>query len=189
MHAILALFLAGGVVTEMTPDLIREAIAYGAKEKKLKPYKLGGMSITQNRPGAVAHFTTPFLRVALASSEAKSTYKEFAEKDVTPDLIGPEVTIIAHAFVPTGSKDPDSVKAVVAFLADGKPLQPDRTDDLNEEFSDAQGKEVERSWAARPFPALGASSRHRDPRRDGVPPRAQGQVRSGEGPLRLRGPA
>ncbi len=143
MHAILALFLAGAVVTELTPELIREAIAYGAKEKKLKAYKLGGRSITQNRPGAVAYYTTPFLRVALAASEAKTTYKEFTEKDVTPDMIGPEVAIIASAFVPTGSKNVDSVKAVVVFLADGKPLQPDRIEPFTDEYSNAYGKKEE----------------------------------------------
>lgn len=148
MHAILALLLAGGVVTDMTPELIREAIAYGAKEKKIQPYKLSGKrgshgcfgvdnGQNMSRP-TIASYTTPFMRVALAAAEAKSTYKEFTAADVTPEMLAPEVVMVAPSWAKCreGIK---GVKAVVIVLPGGQVVHPERQLELTEKYSNAYG--------------------------------------------------
>jgi hypothetical protein len=127
----------GGVVTEMTPELVREAIAYGAKEKKLRPYYLGGQGGMMDARRTVATFTTPFLRVALAASEAKAAYKEFAEGDATPEMLAPELQIAAGAM--SIGRVIYGVKTVVIVGPDGKVTQPDRSEERIEEFSNAYG--------------------------------------------------
>jgi len=133
---ILLAFLAAtpAVVADMTQENIREAIAYGAKQKRLGLYELGGSFKT----GPIfAGFTTPFLRIALASSEAAGAYKTFSEADVTPEMIAPELWIYAPAIA--SGRYVINVKAIVVFGPDKALIQPLRTKESIEEFGNAYG--------------------------------------------------
>jgi hypothetical protein len=85
---------SGQLVTDMTPERIREAIAFGKSQKEAPYYEIrkAGLigSVFKPRLGS---FTTPFLRVALAAYEAKKQYRVFTEADVSKDMIAPEVHV------------------------------------------------------------------------------------------------
>src|SRR5687768_8054551 len=83
--AVLAWALPSGaqVVTEMTPERIRDAIA---DTKTDGCYEL--------RKG-YACFTTPYSRVVLAARSAKKEYKPFAEADAA-DLLAPFIEVVAR---------------------------------------------------------------------------------------------
>jgi hypothetical protein len=59
------------IVQDMTPERIREAIAFGTSSKELRPYKIQAKA-HWSWPPLIAVYTTPFLRVALAANGAKN---------------------------------------------------------------------------------------------------------------------
>jgi len=71
------------VVTEMTPDTIKAAIA-DTKNDGCYALKKG-----------FACFTTPYSRVAFAAREAKKKDEPFNERQVTPEMVAPVVEILA----------------------------------------------------------------------------------------------
>jgi hypothetical protein len=81
------------VVTEMTPELVRQAIA-DTKAKGCYPLESGGVMGTAAKFWR-ACFTTPYSRVVYAASEARARYQTFTEKQVTPEMVAPEVEIVA----------------------------------------------------------------------------------------------
>ena len=121
--ALLAAPASAQIVTEMTPEKIREAIAFGTAQKEAPYYEI-------RKPGFVGSvykprlgsFTTPFLRVALAAYEAKKLYKTFTETDVSREMVAPEVHVYgmsqadgarianvqAIVITPKGRRDPAS---------------------------------------------------------------------------------
>src|SRR5712692_3213182 len=78
----LPVVVAAQIVTEMTPERIKEAIS---SEKATGCYELHKQSLTGRV--VVGCFTTPFSRVVAAAQNAKRKYKPFTEADVTPELI------------------------------------------------------------------------------------------------------
>jgi len=84
------------IIREMTPERIREAIAFGARSKDLGWYRVQEKA-RFTWPPQIAAYTTPFLRVALAANAAKKQYKAFSEADVTPDMIRPEIVVYAES--------------------------------------------------------------------------------------------
>lgn len=88
----------GDVVPEMTPALIKEAIALGAKNKGEGCYALRSV----HPIGPMGCISTPFSRVVGAAQEATQKYKAFTEADVTAEMIAPELRI--HAFANTHSR-------------------------------------------------------------------------------------
>jgi hypothetical protein len=158
MRLVAALVLAttpasAAVVSDMTPDRIREAIAYGTREKHVRPVNIGNALLSW---GGI---TTPFLRVAMAANEAKRTYKPFGEADVTPEMIAPEV----HVYVPPHTKDrraPVISPEAVIVWASGAPVQPARVEDMPAVYQNAFGATHEgRSiYAVFPLSVLGAEN-------------------------------
>lgn len=95
LFAVGASAAAQGVVIEMTPDRIREAVA-DERVKGCYPLKTKGAGL----PGArqefgLGCFTTPYSRVALAAQEARKKYESFTEADVKPELVAPVVEVVA----------------------------------------------------------------------------------------------
>ena len=92
--AVCAAPVSAQIVTEMTPEKIREAIAFGTSQKEAPYYeiRLPGFVGSVYKP-RLGSFTTPFLRVALAAFEAKKLYKTFTEADVPRELVAPEVYV------------------------------------------------------------------------------------------------
>ena len=89
-----------------------------------------------------AHFSTPFLRVALATNQAKKRYKTFTKADVTDQIIAPELHVYASA-ASLGGLNVANVEAVVIMRAKekdrSKAIQPLRQEELPEEFQNLFG--------------------------------------------------
>jgi hypothetical protein len=86
---IIAPSLCAQVATEMTPERVAEAIAFGSQAKKMDP------TILKSGKGpAVCVLSTPFMRVAQAAFDAKHAYKTFAEADVTPEMLVPTIDVV-----------------------------------------------------------------------------------------------
>jgi hypothetical protein len=82
------------IESEMTPELIAEAIKAGEKGDvadgvimKSSGWSWGSIHI--------ATFSTPFMRVAMAARQAKKAYRKFTPADVTPEMIAPELHVYA----------------------------------------------------------------------------------------------
>jgi hypothetical protein len=80
------------VVTEMTPERIREAIADDRVEGCYPLKSSGAMGGLKFFHGC---FTTPYSRVAQAAQDAKKKYAAFTEADVTPEMLAPGVEVLA----------------------------------------------------------------------------------------------
>lgn len=134
------------VVTEMTPGRIAEAIAEGQR-KKAKPYDAGD-----------CQFTTPYLRVVMASAAAKANYKPFTSTDVTPDMIAAELEV----YIPTDQGSPRrgyglfSPTNVVIMPKDGQDvstaIQPLTTAPLTERYQNTFGASVDAQAVFARFP-------------------------------------
>lgn len=122
------------LVLALTPAQIQEAIALGQRAKDVKPYSIGGgMGPTWGS------FTTPYLRIAMASSDAKRTYRPFAETDVTPDMVAEELRVYVWAFGALGGRGVISPQAVVIVSPGGEVIHPLRTEATDTEFQNAYG--------------------------------------------------
>lgn len=88
------------IVTEMTPERILEAIAFGTSQKEAPFYEIRerGFMGSLYKP-TLGSFTTPFLRVALAAYEAKKQYKTFAPTDVTKEMVALELHVYGRSQV------------------------------------------------------------------------------------------
>ena len=82
------------IVTEMTPQIIAEAIKAGAGGNVASGElsQSSGFSWGSIRIGA---FSTPFMRVAAAARQAKKEYRKFTIEDVTPEMTAPELHVYA----------------------------------------------------------------------------------------------
>lgn len=90
--------LAAAAIATMTPKEIRGAIAFGMAEKTMPTYALRKPGfVGANFKPVLGSFSTPFLRVAQSAHAAQVSFKTFAEADVTPDLIAPELHVFGFA--------------------------------------------------------------------------------------------
>jgi hypothetical protein len=110
------------IVSDMTPERIREAIGLGSGTKELKPYVVQEKTSAFKWSGPViAVYTTPFLRVALAANAAKRQYVQFSETDVTQQMTAPEIHVFAPS-VPAGGTRIANVKTIVLIPVGSKDL-------------------------------------------------------------------
>jgi hypothetical protein len=135
------------VVRDMKPEQIKEAIAFGVKEKNVTAYRIQEKA-RFSWPPLIGAYTTPFIRVAIAANAAKRQYRAFTAADVTPEMIAPEVLVYAPskslggaqianvvtiALLPVGSKDlqqaihpiriseaPEQYRNLLGFEAEGR---------------------------------------------------------------------
>lgn len=144
---------AAQIVTEMTPERIRDAIAFG-ESGKAKPYQVGSLAVPAN-------FTTPFLRVALAAASAKEKYKKLTEEEVNDNLVLPGVLrLYATAIPPSKYGSATSVRTVV-IMPPGekdrdKAIHPDTAEPVARQWSNRLGAtdEAEALWASFPLSVL-----------------------------------
>jgi hypothetical protein len=127
------------IVTDMTPELIQEAIAKGGSGL----YKLQERTIWGNGP-ELGYFTTPYSRVALAAALARTHNKPFTPADVTPDMLRPELHVYAVSQAVYGNKNEiANVKAVVVMPYKGKDpsavTEPTRTEEVTGEYWSLMG--------------------------------------------------
>ncbi len=140
------------VVTEMTPERIKEAIAAGQATKDEVVHSLKTKGIV------IGVFSTPFSRVAQASRMAKTLYKPFTEADVTPEMTAPQLEVFASA-VSVRSPLPPGVGNVQAVLIMPKgvkdaaqAIQPTKTSDVPEEYRNMMGAVLEGKSILAVFP-------------------------------------
>lgn len=142
----------GGIVTEMTPERMREAIEKGGDPCYTLTRGMG-LSTKQTHVGC---FSTPYSRVAGAAKNAKVTYRSFTEADVTPEMIAPELWVLARpAHKPYGPGVAD-VRAVVIAPAKSKDrsgiIMPTRTTEDVAEYKNAMGATFEGRGLLAVFP-------------------------------------
>ena len=135
-----------GVVATMTPELIREAIAFGGSQKNAPCYAIQkrGFVGSLYKP-VLGVFTTPFCRVAMAAYEAKRQYKAFSESDVAPEITVPELNVIGMAQA-NGARVA-SVQTIV-IMPKGQheisaAIHPSSTREVPVEFRNAMGMKAE----------------------------------------------
>lgn len=157
---VLALLPVGAlaqVVTEMTPDLIKQALA---DQKTDTCYGFGpsagfGAIKLSGAPG-YGCFTTPYSRVVAAARDATKKYKSFTEADVTPEMIVPEAHF--HAFAQRRDHGPGmvDVEAVVLMPKGSKDraaaIQPIRADQMTAEYKNLMGATFEGKSITAVFP-------------------------------------
>ena len=96
---------AGGPAATLSPAEIQQAIDIGRNAKAtqafLEPYRIVGYSPTFGVPTAPSEtptfgvFSTPFSRVVIASCEARRASRPFTTKDVTEEMLRPELHVLA----------------------------------------------------------------------------------------------
>jgi hypothetical protein len=122
-----AIVMAGSIISaqdriieSMTPEAIKAAIDLGARKKLPETHLIKTASLGSYRLH-VATFSTPYMRVAAAARDAKTTYRAFTEADVTPEMIAPELHI--YAWPQMDGPEAVGVKAVVITPRSGKQEQ------------------------------------------------------------------
>src|SRR5574341_2212459 len=106
--------MAGGVVTEMTPDLIQEAIAYGiaanGQANAFDEYKWHGF--------AGVWLWTPFHRVASAAAVAELQGRRFGMEDVTLEMTRPALIVYSPPFL-RGADEVGNVERILVLVREG----------------------------------------------------------------------
>lgn len=75
------------------PIWVNQAIRLGQSEK-VRPYRFHNIIA-----GDVGNFTTPFLRVEIAASEAKEKLMVFVPSDVTEEMLAPVLIVTVYPFI------------------------------------------------------------------------------------------
>jgi hypothetical protein len=145
------------VVTEMTPERVVEAIAFGSQAKTLEYTRLKG-----NGPSECV-LVTPFMRVARASFDAKRAYKTFAPADVPPEMLTATVDVVcpSKCVVEACSRSfgVANVQAVVITApGGGSPQQPISSQPMPEVYSNAFRVTDQASGLLATFPAAALQS-------------------------------
>src|ERR1700687_1697063 len=129
------------IVQDMTPERIREAIAFGARAKELSPYKIQEKA-RWSWPPLIAVYTTPFVRAALAANVAKRHYKQFTEADVTSEMIAPEI----HVYAPSQHTEGTSIANVETIVVlpynskdNSQAVHPIRMNEASEQYKNLFG--------------------------------------------------
>lgn len=148
---------AAQVVMEMTPELIREAIA-ASKAVGCYSLKTSGKWLHGEDSGCI---TTPYSRVVQASQSAREKYQPFTEADVTPEMLAPVVQVFAFppaSFIMGRGKvgPPLDVKAVVVAPAKSKDREaailPSHQVELDSRYQNMLGATFEATGLVATFP-------------------------------------
>lgn len=116
---------------------VESAIEFGQHDKRAEPVRIGkrntGIGVLRSfgRDPGLGFFTTPFVRVALASAQARERSRPFTRKDVLPWMLDPIVTVYLPAYE---NATPEHV--VIRPVGDDRPtaaIQPTRTRSMNSE--------------------------------------------------------
>jgi hypothetical protein len=139
-----------GIVTNMTPELVAEAIKVGEKGD-VPSGRLTQSSGFSWGSVHIATFSTPFMRVAMAARQAKKEYRKFTPADVTPEMIAPELHVYAWSQgLAENGPDTANVTAVVITPKKGnkeekagKAIQSLRFEPIPQTFQNLLGAKVE----------------------------------------------
>ncbi len=139
------------IVTDVTPDLVKRAIA---DTKSAGCYTVGGSFMLSQAPWGC--YTTPYSRIVQAAKAAQSAYKPFSESDVTAGLVAPgEIHVYAFAQTVKGSPTVDDVQAIVIVPKGGgreSAIQPVRSEEVPAEFVNLMGASLQGKSMTAVFP-------------------------------------
>jgi hypothetical protein len=146
----------GQVLTEMTAYEIQAAIKRGIEEENLRPYKIQGKA-RFSWPPIVGFYTTPFMRVAMAAKHAQERYQPFDESDVTPEMIAPELQVIAPSKPAAGrGVEVANVVAIVIMPRDSddrsQAIHPTTSVEMTSEYKNLFGFTTEGRGILATFP-------------------------------------
>lgn len=140
------------VAAEMTPELIRQAIADG-KGDGCYGLRAGKGFIGTAMVGC---FSTPYSRVVSAAQAAKKKYKTFTEADVTPELVAAgELHIHGFAINPDGPGMANVETIVITPKGSkdkSKAIQPTKATETTSEFKNQMGASFEGRSMTAVFP-------------------------------------
>jgi hypothetical protein len=148
------------VVVATTPESFDEAIRLAADEKAARNFL--SSYIVQTRAGwgngpLIGSFSTPFARVVQAALAARKRGESFTTTNVTPDLIVPELHVIATSQLSaTDDAMMASVQSVILAPHGSKNaadvVQPLKTMELTEDYQNLNGTTFEGSGVVAIFP-------------------------------------
>ena len=144
--AVVALVLAdapAGMVTEMTPELIEQAIQEG--QVKAKSGLLSGLFGKVSLPGQYPQggrkkpcfLMTPYSRVVFASHLAFSENRALTPQRMNPDLVAPELWVVCSPI--THSTEGPSDVRTISLVAGGRAVPALRTETSRELYQDKFG--------------------------------------------------
>ncbi len=158
---------AGEISTEMPPDRIREAIAQGLDETKyreaikafsLKPGRAWAWHALGTAP--IVLISTPFSRVMEASAKARKNYLHFTEKDVTQEMLAPEIQVFVSVEVlhidPSVPVSHTVERIVLTEGNDREPkkvIQPEKLVPIPKEYQNMMGAKFSSQAMMAVFPA------------------------------------
>ena len=164
---LLAVSLAAGetaaaqqVIVTMTPESVEDAIRLAADEKAAA--RLLDAYVVQTRAGwgngpLIGSLSTPFARVVQAAVAARKRGSAFAPADVTPDLIAPELHVIA--LTQTAATDDGMVATVLSVVLGRRGskgpadvIQPLRTSELTAQYQNLVGTAFKGTGVVAVFP-------------------------------------
>jgi hypothetical protein len=152
--ALMAVPARAEVVREMTPERVREALAWGAGQKDHPSYRLKGPSPLKMKGYRVAVFGTPYARAAAVGFAAKQEYRTAEPAAVDAQLLEPYVNVYAPPHRTQGR--PPRVIGVRKIVLTGprgaSPIQP--TDERSElrSYGNALGAEWQANSVHATFP-------------------------------------
>jgi hypothetical protein len=150
LPAVIAVVCAVGLSAQDRPAWVQQAIDIGAG-KDVRPYPLKRIGVQ------LASFTTPFLRVAIAATDAKKKLMKFDGSMVTDEMLQ-DVVIVRVP--PIMGRDMSSPKEGVAHVVIKKPksknpedaLQPTTEEPFTESASNLMGAKIEKQGIIATFP-------------------------------------
>lgn len=134
--------VAGGIVTEMTPALVEQAIQEG--RVKAKSGLLSGLFGKVSLPGQYPQggrkkpcfLMTPYSRVVFASHLAFSENRALTPQRVNPDLTAPELWVVCSPI--TRTEGPSDVRTI-SLVAGGRAVAALRMETSRELYQDKFG--------------------------------------------------
>jgi hypothetical protein len=148
----------------LEPQHIQAAIQLAGDDKAtrafLDAYALQSRAGWGNGP-LIGSISTPFSRVVQAAVMARKKGRQFAPTDVTPELISPELHVVAVS-QPAATDDAvlATVKSVSLVSPGANTVKPTHTSELTREYQDFNGTMFERPGVVAIFPmtALGGTN-------------------------------
>lgn len=137
---------AAQVITNVTPETVRSAIAFGtaAKEPPFYEIRRSGFVGSVYKP-RLGFFTTPYLRIAQATYESKKQYKPFSEADVTPAMTVSELHVYGMAQA-VGARIANVQNIVITRKGErdaAKAVQPASVSEVPVEFRNLMGMQAQ----------------------------------------------
>lgn len=145
---LIALSAEAQIVTEMTPERVKEAQA-DERSEGCYSFKVASLPATRGDPRWTlpnACFTTPYSRVVLRIRKARQQYTPF-DGTISPEDLAPELHINTYARLNADARLPASV-AMVVLMPFGetdrsKAIRPERTEDEAVKARNRMGAEFE----------------------------------------------